>query len=59
MKNSLCIPTSYNVDLPKSNELYYNENHKYKIRKPLLDASKGYCMYCGKHQCTRGTNKIK
>ena len=48
MKNSLCIPTSYNVDLPKSNELYYNENHKYKIRKPLLDASKGYCMYCGK-----------
>lgn len=48
MKNSLCIPTSYKVDLPKSNELYYNENHKYKIRKPLFAAAKGYCMYCGK-----------
>lgn len=48
MENSINIPTSYSVELPTPNELYYNDNHKSKIRIPLFYASKGYCMYCGK-----------
>lgn len=48
MKNSICFPTMYKVDLPVSNELYYNDNHKDEIKDPLFNASNGYCMYCGK-----------
>lgn len=48
MENSINIPTSYKIDLPTENELYYNDNHKPQIKQPLFDASQGYCMYCGK-----------
>lgn len=48
MENNIIIPTSYDVELPTENELFYNDNHKTKIKKPLFRASRGYCMYCGK-----------
>lgn len=48
MSNYISIPTSFDVDLPDENKFYYNSNNKNEILVPLLKASKGYCMYCGK-----------
>ena len=48
MENKLYIPTDYVVTLPRGNKSYYNSINKKEIIAPLLDASRGYCMYCGK-----------
>ena len=48
MENRLFIPTNYAVELPKGNKPYYNSSNKKEIIAPLLKASRGYCMYCGK-----------
>ncbi|MBR4981298.1 MAG: hypothetical protein IKY94_01910 [Lachnospiraceae bacterium] len=48
MENRLFIPTNYAVELPKGNKPYYNSSNKKEIIVPLLEASRGYCMYCGK-----------
>lgn len=49
MENRIIIPTSFSVQLPNKNELFYNQNNKKKIWNLLFEASNGYCMYCGKN----------
>ena len=44
----LSIPTSFNIDYPQNNIQYYSAYGKKKLIPLLFNASKGYCMYCGK-----------
>lgn len=44
----LKFPTSFEIDYPKKNINYYDNYGKMQLVPLLLDASKGYCMYCGK-----------
>ncbi|MCW6079693.1 hypothetical protein [Clostridium sporogenes] len=43
------FPTKYEVDYPKENKKYYSQTYKKDIQRVLLEASKNYCMYCGKN----------
>lgn len=47
---NIALKTRYDVDYPKENFKYYNSNSgpRKRITKTLLEASNGYCMYCGK-----------
>lgn len=44
------LPTKYDIDINEwENANFYNKNKdNEKLRKRLLDASKYYCMYCGR-----------
>lgn len=42
------LPTSFSIDYPKENLSYYSsDNPSKRMGKLLIQASKGYCMYCG------------
>lgn len=45
----LKFPSSFNVEYPKKNSLYYTGVDKRLILDLLMEASDGYCMYCGKN----------
>ena len=42
------LPTNYKIEYPKENKDYYASPYNKVIRKLLFDASRGYCMYCGR-----------
>lgn len=42
------FPTSFEVEYPKKNIHYYGSYGKKQLIPLLFNASKGYCMYCGK-----------
>lgn len=42
------IPTKFDLDYNPKNLKYYNNYNKKLLMRPLLAASQGFCMYCGK-----------
>ncbi len=42
------LPTRYNVECLPQNAAYYTGKERGTIKKLLISASQGYCMYCGK-----------
>ena len=42
------FPTDYPVKYPDKNIKYYNSYGRKRLAKILLEASNGFCMYCGK-----------
>ena len=45
----LKLPTSFSIQYPEKNSLYYKGKDKTIIVKLLMEACDGYCMYCGKN----------
>lgn len=45
----LKFPSSFDLKYPKENLRYYTGTYKQNILDILINASEGYCMYCGKN----------
>jgi len=43
----LCLPEKYKPSYPENNIDYYSGKNTKVLRDILIQASKGYCMYCG------------